>query len=309
MLTAVAVVTAPLAISCFVSGGGRALHSAAEETLIIRRANMIEDALASAKDAITNAGKSVLDGAITATTGMDSAERDELMTKMTAGMMDFDDYVKMTSMMNDQGGIAGTINRLGSFSGLTEKMGIKNTDESQKELQVYCNIIGAMTEEQRTQPALFLFVQDKEENMAELANAAEVELAVVKKFIGQFKAMRTMFVKIGAGQKSGLSNRAIEKQIEQALEKDPDINLKIEKQQPLVLRKPKPQGYVKVKEDRREKTRYRDERAYRKEQMLKKKWTPKPGYVPPPKPMPKKWKGINGVRGRGPGWKGYQRKA
>merc|ERR550525_1555335 len=194
----------------------------------MRAGNILEDAIGgiqdAAKDAIAAAGKGVMDATASAVTGMDEQERDVLVGKMMSGRTDFNDYLKMTMLMQNQGGVGGMMNSVASVPGLQKALGVEagagQSEETEAKLQDYSTIIGAMTPEQRENPGFYLFSENKDKNIAALAEASAQPEEKVTKFLGEFKTMRFIFTKLGAGKMQGKSKDQVAKEIEKELEKE-----------------------------------------------------------------------------------------
>jgi len=222
------------AVSCFALGGlrPRRAGAAAEARAPRRASNPLEGALDMVKGAAAEAGAKFLDASASAVTGMSTQERDELTARMMGGRTDFNDYVKMTMLLKNKGGIGGLATTLSSVQGLDKlegAMGMAQGDESEKKLETYCTIISAMTPEQRESPGMFIFSEAKEENIQGLIKASEVPEETVRAFLGEFESMRFVFLKLGAGMREGKSHDKIAKEIDQELARKKEAEYNAEK--------------------------------------------------------------------------------
>jgi len=211
----------------------RRVGAAAEARAPRRASNPLEGAIDAVKGAAAAAGSKLLEASADAVTGMTESERNELTGRMMGGRTDFNDYVKMTMLMQNQGGIGGIASSLGSVQGLdklTGAMGIQEGDGSEKKLEEYCTVISAMTPQQRESPGFFLFSESKEENIQGLIKASDMPEETVRTFLGDFERMRFVFLKLGEGMRSGKSNNQISKEIDEELarKKEEEYNSKKE---------------------------------------------------------------------------------
>ncbi|CAK0800679.1 unnamed protein product [Prorocentrum cordatum] len=216
---AVGAAAAWAAVSCFALGGlrPRRAGAAAEARAPRRASNPLE-----ARDhlgAAAEAGAKFLDASASAVTGMSTQDRAGRAHGQDDGRTDFNDYVKMTMLLKNKGGIGGLATTLSSVQGLDKlegAMGMAQGDESEKKLETYCTIISAMTpEDQRESPGMFIFSEAKEENIQGLIKASEVPEETVRAFLGEFESMRFVFLKLGAGMREGKSHDKIAKEIDQ----------------------------------------------------------------------------------------------
>jgi len=162
-------------------------------------------------------GKGIMNAASEAVTGMSNEERDKLVEKMMGGNMDFNDYFKMTLMMQSQGGVGGIMSSVNNVPGLKQTLGMDDTNvgEAEAKLEQYSKIIAAMSEEEREQPGYFLVGEGASARISAFVEKSELEQAVVEEFFEQFRKMKTFFTKMGAGVRQGKSRDQVAKEMEQ----------------------------------------------------------------------------------------------
>jgi len=155
---------------------------------------------------IQDAGKGIIkgaaDAAAEAVSGMTEEERDALLRKMQSGRTDFNDFLKMTLMLQKEGGVSGMMNTVTKMPGLSEGLGLDNQDlsEAEKKLALYSKVIDVMTEDEREQPGYFLLGAQARANVEKLAEKSGLAVELIDGFLDEFKSMSTFLTKMGAGK-------------------------------------------------------------------------------------------------------------
>eukprot|EP01036_Dinobryon_divergens_P033287 gene33287-43040_t len=133
-----------------------------------------------------------------AQTAIDYDKAAQIGKKMQKGDFDFDDFLLQSQSVRKMGGMGGMLKMMPGMAGkITDEM----LFEAEKRLKQSELIVGAMTEEERTNPDLIVRLGGKKEMVKEaadrrraLSQKAGVSLDEVDRFVLEFTNMRKMMV-------------------------------------------------------------------------------------------------------------------
>jgi len=165
--------------------------------------------------------KQMGDGALGMALGLGEEERDELMAKCASGDMNFDDFMKVSAVINRMGGAKGAVGMLSKFASVP---GAEDADggEADKKLKEWEVVMNAMQEDERKDPNLLLgaAAAEKKQRIARIAQNAGIETEDVEAFLNEFSGLKKLFGKLGSGKSFDEAGKELaEEKVEEELAK------------------------------------------------------------------------------------------